>query len=426
MQSPSVSIVVCTRGRPASLGRTLQGLALLRYPHERIIVHDPRDPETISCIAGFAPFARTGECASENLAQARNLGMVMAHGDIVAFIDDDAVPEPDWLDQIVTAYADPAVTAAGGFIRDGTGVAFQARIVLIDPFGKDFQRASHPAVLPPGWFIGLTGTNFSVRRRDALAIGGFDEQYTYFLEETDFLYRLQLAGGRIAVVPGAEVIHYREQNRIRSSAGTPLALRSISRSKAYYCHVNRQPGMPDAAIAMALRRFSFRKIRQIAGYFFTAKLSAGALRRLMAELDQGMREGVAAARSGRRLLTVPYADAEADNRCEQPPARDRLCVFLDGEPEDDPLWRRLQALAATHEVTILAAVPGWRRNVRFTSGLWVHRLPLAWRIAKGGSARAFQQELNRIEPRRSFTHVFASKAFQHIAVRTGFAQFVPL
>jgi GT2 family glycosyltransferase len=426
MQPPSVSIVVCTRGRPVSLRRTLQGLALLRYPHELIIVHDPRDAQTAACIAGFAPFARTGDCASENLAQARNLGLVMAHGDIVAFIDDDAVPEPDWLDQIVTAYADPAVSAAGGFIRDGTGVAFQARIVLIDPFGKDVQRASPPAVLPPGWFIGLTGTNFSVRRRDALAIGGFDEQYTYFLEETDFLYRLHLAGGRIAVVPGAEVIHYREQNRIRNSAGTPLALRSISRSKAYYCHVNRQPGMPDAAIEIALRRFSFRKLQQIAGYFFSAKLNAGALRRLAAELDQGLREGEAAVLAGRRLLTVKFADADADNRCKPPPARDRLCVFLDGEPENDPLWPHLQALAATHEVTILAAVPGWRRNVRFTGGLWVHRLPLAWRIAQGGSARAFQQELNRIGPRRSFTHILAGKAFRHIAVSAGLAPFAPL
>jgi hypothetical protein len=345
----------------------------------------------------------------------------MAHGDIVAFIDDDAVPEPDWLDQIVTAYADPAVTAAGGFIRDGTGVAFQAQIVLIDPFGKDFQRASHPAVLPPGWMIGLTGTNFSVRRRAALAIGGFDEQYAYFLEETDFLYRLHIAGGRIAVVPGAEVIHYREQNRIRNTAGTPLALRSISRSKAYYCHVNRPPGMPDAAIEMVLRRFSFRKIQNIAGYFLTAKLNAGALRRLIAELDQGLREGASAALAGRSLLTAPFADAETDYRPKPPPPRDRLCVFLDGEPEDDPLWPHLQALAATHEVTILAAVPGWRRNVRFTGGLWVHRLPLAWRIAKGGSARALQHELNRIDPRRAFTHICASKTYQHMAVRTGFA-----
>jgi GT2 family glycosyltransferase len=408
------------------LKRTLQGLALLRYPHELIIVHDPRDPETASCIAGFAPFARTGDCAVENLAEARNLGLVMAHGDIVAFIDDDAVPEPDWLDQIVTAYADPAVTAAGGFIRDGTGVAFQARIVLIDPFGKDFQRASRPAVLPPGWMIGLTGTNFSVRRRDALAIGGFDEQYAYFLEETDFLYRLHATGRRIAVVPSAEVIHYREQNRIRNSAGTPLALRSISRSKAYYCRVNRQQFMRDAAIEMALRRFSFRKIRQIASYFCTARLNAGDVRRLLVELEQGLRDGAAAALAGRRLLAASYCDADIGNPIGQAPARDRLCVLMAGEPEQDPLWPRLQALASTREVTILAAVPGWRRNVRFTSGLWVHRLPLAWRIANGGSARAFQQELNRIEPRRSFTHVFASKAFQQVAVRSGLVPFAPL
>jgi GT2 family glycosyltransferase len=408
------------------LRRTLQSLALLRYPHERIIVHDPRDMETTACIAGFAPFARTGDCTVENLAQARNLGLVMAHGDIVAFIDDDAVPEPDWLDQIMTAYADPAVTAAGGFIRDGTGVTFQARFVLIDPFGKDFPRASHPAVLPPGWFIGLTGTNFSVRRRDALAIGGFDEQYAYFLEETDFLYRLQRAGGRIAVVPGAEVIHYREQNRIRNSTGTPLALRSISRSKAYFCQVNRQPGVPDAAIANALRRFSFRKMQQIASYFCTARLDAGAVRRLLVELEQGLRDGAAAALAGRRLLAASYADADTGNPIGRAPARDRLCVLMKGEPEQDQLWLRLKVLAATHEVTILAAVPGWRRNVRFTGGLWVHRLPLAWRMAKGGTARAFQQELNRIDAHRSFTHICATKAFQHIAVRTGFAPFAPL
>ncbi len=305
MQLPSVSVIVCTRGRPVSLMRTLHGLALLRYPHELIIIRDPADLETAQCVARYAANARSGDCAAENLSRARNTGLLMAIGDIVAFIDDDAVPKPDWLDHIVTAYADPAIAAAGGFIRDGSGVRYQSRVVLIDPFGGDFERAAVPHALPRGWFISLTGTNFSVRRRAALALGGFDEQYTYFLEETDFLFRLQSAGGRIAVVPNAQVTHYREQNSARNNFGAPVALRSISRSKAYFCLTNRQPEITEVAIKKALQRYRRVKLRQAALNFCSFRLNGNTLKQLWIGSNEGLAEGAAAARAGRKLLEIP-------------------------------------------------------------------------------------------------------------------------
>ena len=53
-----------------------------------------------------------------HVARSRNVGVKVAAGDILAFIDDDAVPEPDWLEQLAGAYEDPRVSAAGGPVFD--------------------------------------------------------------------------------------------------------------------------------------------------------------------------------------------------------------------------------------------------------------------------------------------------------------------
>ncbi|MCB2152739.1 MAG: glycosyltransferase, partial [Rhodobacteraceae bacterium] len=58
---------------------------------------------------------------------ARNLGLAAAAGEIVAFIDDDAVPEPRWLARLTAPFADPGIAAAGGFVVGRNGISFQWR-----------------------------------------------------------------------------------------------------------------------------------------------------------------------------------------------------------------------------------------------------------------------------------------------------------
>ena len=145
---------------------------------------------------------------------ARNTGVAVATGDVVAFLDDDARPEPDWLERLMAAYDDPAVMAVGGVAR---------------PVWPD-RRPDH---LPPelDWLVGCTylgqpteradvrnlwGCNMSVRRFLFEEIGGFDEDagrvglIPLGAEETEFCIRIaqRRPGSRVVFEPAA-VVHHR-------------------------------------------------------------------------------------------------------------------------------------------------------------------------------------------------------------------------
>ena len=126
--TPGVSVIVNTLNRMGSLENTLLGLRQLRYPDvEIIVVHGPCTDETLALLERHREFIRIAACPIMNLSVSRNIGLRLAAKDLVAFIDDDAVPEPDWLDRLVSGFTGPAVAAVGGFIRDQAGVAYQDR-----------------------------------------------------------------------------------------------------------------------------------------------------------------------------------------------------------------------------------------------------------------------------------------------------------
>ena len=430
MHPLSFSVILCTRGRPGSLERTLRGTALLRYPtFELIVIRDPADAKTAQCLAELAQTAHIGDCTAANLAQARNIGVRMARGDILAFLDDDAVPEPDWLNQLAAYYRDPGVAAVGGFIRNRSGVRFQSRITLVDEFGADHHRRQIPRRLPSGWFLSPTGTNFSVRRAIALEIGAFDENYFYFLEESDFFWRLQQSGKRVCFAPEAEVHHGLAASAQRSPEGAPLSLHKIARSKAYFCAVNRRPLTPESAIASALGRFMRGRRRKILAHKHAGRLATADVTRLLGELRAGLAEGVALAGQGRALPLLPAPAATPVATRHGEPERVKLCVLFRGDPLAGPFGPALRALvAAGHEVTLIGLDKGLAPSVQFTGGLWVHRLPLWWRAVPGGEILALHSEMRRMAARRDFTHIYATTAtpaLQRLMAQSGLKPWPP-
>ena len=94
--TPRVSIVICTRGGAPSLGRTLESVRHLDYPeYEVLVVEDGNSAETdaIAEAHGIHPIHAPG--------RARAAGAAAATGAIVAFLEDDACPEPDWLQSVL-------------------------------------------------------------------------------------------------------------------------------------------------------------------------------------------------------------------------------------------------------------------------------------------------------------------------------------
>ncbi|HSN68858.1 MAG TPA: glycosyltransferase family 2 protein [Thermoanaerobaculia bacterium] len=143
------------------------------------------------------------------------LGVTTSDADYVVLLNNDAIPEPEWLREIVEAIdmAPPDVLAVGGEIVDSTGtlVDFARGAMTFD--GHAFQigvrkKRDEVDVPPPGSEILFPcGGNMIARREAFLAAGGFDDDYFAYLEDVDFGWRSWIAGQRILWEPRARVRH---------------------------------------------------------------------------------------------------------------------------------------------------------------------------------------------------------------------------
>jgi glycogen(starch) synthase len=237
---PSFSIVINTLNRGAELQKTLDSLRWLTYPgqFEVVVVNGPSTDDSDAVIAAWSQQVRAGRCALANLSVSRNIGICMAQGDIVVFIDDDAIPEPEWLTQLAEAYADPMIGAAGGLVFNHTGYDFQYRYCVVDRFGNaDLDMAGptpHLSFPKSERFPHLLGCNSSFRRAALLEVGGFDEEYEYFLDETDVCLRIVDAGYLIAQLPCAYVHHKYAPSNIRGDNKVPRQRYPIIKNKVYF------------------------------------------------------------------------------------------------------------------------------------------------------------------------------------------------
>ncbi|NHZ33268.1 glycosyltransferase [Massilia rubra] len=234
------SIVINTLDRADLLQETLESLCRLRYAgqFEVIVVNGPSADHSEQVIAAWLPRIRSARCPVPNLSVSRNIGICMAAGDVVAFIDDDAIPEPEWLTQLAAAYDDAGVGGAGGRVLDSSGYTFQYHYASANRVGDvDIShRTDTPQLCFPGsrQFPYLQGTNASFRRSALLEVGGFDEEIEYFLDETDVCCRLVDAGYLLRQLTHAYVHHKTAPNGVRDSAQLPRAFYPILKNTIYF------------------------------------------------------------------------------------------------------------------------------------------------------------------------------------------------
>lgn len=246
---PTVSVVVVSRHRPAPLALCMAALTLQDHPgFEVVLVADPGS-------VGLRPDLpiRRVPFDEANISAARNAGIVAATGEVVAFIDDDAVAEPTWLSRLTAPFADPAVMAATGATRGRDGLRWQVRAERMtrDGLAVPFQPEGESALLTPldGKPVSTLGTNCAFRRAALMAIGGFDPAFAYHLDESDLNMRMaaRWPDAPTAVVQGAEVAHGWAGDTRRSASGVPSDLSQIGRSTAIFC--TRHGGDSDRTAA---------------------------------------------------------------------------------------------------------------------------------------------------------------------------------
>lgn len=213
-----ISVVVNTVDRCENLQRTLDGLARQTFrPFEVVVVNGPSSDGTAEMLTRYP--ARIGTCSEAHVGLSRNVGVRMAAGDVLAFIDDDAVPEPDWLEQLAGAYEDPTVAAAGGPVFDVPLGRIEWAICTCTRDGAANTNSDPPAegYLGRGSdpFLYLIGCNMSVRRSALREVGAFNSALAYCYDDVELCLRLVDANARIVWVEGALVHHHRAASWLR-------------------------------------------------------------------------------------------------------------------------------------------------------------------------------------------------------------------
>ena len=200
--APLVSVVVCTHNGERFLRECLTAVAALRYSNFETIVVDDGSTDRTAAIAAEFP-VRLIRTEKRGLSAARNAGLVAARGELVAYLDDDAYPDADWLRYLVPAFRTTAHVAVGGPNLPPADDGAIAACVANAPGGPvhvllSDSEAEH-----------LPGCNMAFRRDDLLAIGGFDAQFTVAGDDVDVCWRLTEAGGTLGFHAAAVVWHHR-------------------------------------------------------------------------------------------------------------------------------------------------------------------------------------------------------------------------
>ena len=199
---PVVSVVVCTYNGAATLAETLEHVARLDYPHFEVLVVDDGSTDATREIASRYP-ARLIPSDHRGLSHARNVGLREARGAIVAYLDDDAYPDRNWLRYLALAFEDESVDGAGGPNLPPPGDGRVASAVANSPGGPN------PVLLSDRVAEHLAGCNMAFRRSALEAIGGFDPRFRAAGDDVDLCWRLRDAGLRLAYAPAAFVWHHR-------------------------------------------------------------------------------------------------------------------------------------------------------------------------------------------------------------------------
>jgi glycosyltransferase involved in cell wall biosynthesis len=223
--SPSVTVVVCTRNRSTALRDAGEAALALETAlgWEMLIVDNGSTDDTVEVARAIAATdprrVRVVVEPELGLSAARNLGVRQARGDLVIFLDDDAVPEPGWLDAYCAVFAETDALAAGGPVEPDFAApppAFFGAEFL--PYVSAWDRGTERHELTYSEYP--RGANMGFRRAAFERFGTFDRRLgrrgrsLRSCEEIELCLRIERGGGRVVYEPGARVCHRVEGDRL--------------------------------------------------------------------------------------------------------------------------------------------------------------------------------------------------------------------
>lgn len=213
----TVTIVICTRNRPQSLRRCLGALRGVVGDRDILVVDNASDSGETRAVAEAAG-ARVVEELVIGVNRARNTAAKHCTSDVLAYVDDDAIPVAGWLENLLKEFEDPRVMAVGGRIIPGDGVTVDSSpAALISAYDCGAERLvvdrDHDGWFERANFGGLgNGANMAFRRAAFHDGPVFDERIGYgtpvrgYGDHSGFFCVVE-RGGRAVYAPDAVVFH---------------------------------------------------------------------------------------------------------------------------------------------------------------------------------------------------------------------------
>ena len=217
---PTTTVAVCTRDRPEELRSCLAALCALTLPANEILVVDnaPSDERTAQ-VCGDFPVRYVREDV-KGLNWARTRAAREARGEIIAYMDDDARPDPCWLEALLRPFRQPAVAAVTGLVLPlELETEGQERFERYCGFSRGFEpRVFDASRISPLAAANVgAGASMAIRRRLVDELGLFRIEMdagtaTQSGGDTYAFYRLLSLGHRVVYTPAAVAWHRHRQS----------------------------------------------------------------------------------------------------------------------------------------------------------------------------------------------------------------------
>jgi glycosyltransferase involved in cell wall biosynthesis len=226
---PKLSVVICSLNGAAGVDRCIRSLArqTIHSSLELIVVDDGSTDATSDVGRAYAAIV-IRHSTNLGLAAARNSGIDAATAPIVAFLDDDCEPEPEWAEQLLAGYEEGTVGVGGPIspaATDGFTLSYLGRNNPLKPQEANLAKSRRLSYrlklylqrqwiqteeLPLREVYSFAGANMSFLRQALIDVGKFDERFHFGGEDQDLCIRMARAfpAGRLVFAPSACVLHH--------------------------------------------------------------------------------------------------------------------------------------------------------------------------------------------------------------------------
>jgi O-antigen biosynthesis protein len=206
---PPISVVVCAYNAEATLEECLSHCDRLEYPKLELLVVDDGSTDATPAIARGHPRTQLITIPHAGLTVARNVGYQSARGDLIAYLDPDAYPSPEWPWYLALAALGERVGGSGGPNVPPPDEPASARAVALIPGGPV------PQLLRPERAEHLPGCNMAFWRQLLEQLHGFDRVFLQAGDDVEFEWRVVESGHEMAYHPAALVWHHRRPGLVR-------------------------------------------------------------------------------------------------------------------------------------------------------------------------------------------------------------------